>query len=153
MTPDQIRQEIRSWVKGQRDALPERREEWAHGIVQTLRDLEREVDRIFGAENCDKRDLLDALRDQLARVLHDWDHGKTETESPTEPCWHNYRVEADLLMPSIRPHLITAWEDGARNGSRGLLPERKRLLRNPYREHGNACTCEWCYVAAMGGGR
>lgn len=107
----------------------------------------------------EKSALLDALRDQIARTLHDWDHGKQENDSPTEPCWHAYRVEADLLMPQIRPHLATAWIRGWEDcekancdncyscgGWIGFTP-------NPYLDHGAACTCEFCRTAAMGGGR
>lgn len=51
MTPDLIRQELTTWIRIQREALPERRKEWAHGAAETLEDLRRELDRIFGHEN------------------------------------------------------------------------------------------------------
>lgn len=107
----------------------------------------------------EKDALFDALRDQIARALHDWDHGKQESDSPTEPCWFAYRVEADLLIPLIRPHLVTAWERGYQHcvGTQcdncySCMPDLV-VAFNAYRKHFDGRCCGFCYSAAMGGGR
>lgn len=91
-----------------------------------------------------KEPFLDAIRDQFARILHDWDHGTQENDSPTEPCWFAYRIEADLLMPTLRAAMSHAWEHGARHGSRGLLPAPDRNQRNPFKPLDE---CERCHGA------
>jgi hypothetical protein len=48
-----IRQALLGWIARQREALPERREEWAHGAAETLQDLTLEIDAIFGAPKAD----------------------------------------------------------------------------------------------------
>lgn len=96
--------------------------------------------------------VLDYIRDDIARILHDLEHG-------TAPCycdggWKAWRPEADAIVPTIRTWLADVWEEGARDGSRGLLPAVKRAARNPYRYHPpHVCTCPFHYSAAMGGGR
>lgn len=53
---DLARQELKAWIKAQREALSERRESWAHGAAETLADLERELDRIYGHQNAAPRE-------------------------------------------------------------------------------------------------
>lgn len=92
------------------------------------------------------------LRDQLAMRLHgEFCDGRHDECSG--PCWIAWRPEADLLMGDVTRALAQAWESGAHDGSRGLLPDVERAHRNPYIPHGDLCGCAYCRSAAMGGGR
>lgn len=68
---DLARQELKAWIKAQREALPERRESWAHGAAETLADLERELDRIYGHQNAAPREspLTHQARVMGARIF------------------------------------------------------------------------------------
>lgn len=73
-----------------------------------------------------------SLRDELAVILHELLCDGRHDDSDA-PCWTAWHIEADILMPPIRRALAAAWEDGALDGSRGLLPYVERARRNPYR--------------------
>lgn len=82
-----------------------------------------------------------APRDQLRNGIA-WDLHKLLCDGPHDdkggPCWTAWQQEADLLMIRVEVALADAWEDGARNGSRGLLPQEVRGKRNPYLRGGGA---------------
>lgn len=92
--------------------------------------------------------VLTYIRDDIARILHDLEHGKNKC--PCDGGWKAWRPEADAIMPTLRTWLADIWGEGARSGARGFV---ERAGRNPYLKHGSGCACAYCYSAAMGGGR
>lgn len=77
------------------------------------------------------RTHVSQVRDGLAFDLHKL-FCDMRCDNENGPCWTAWRQEADLLMIRVEEALADAWEDGARNGSRGLLPAAERAKRNPY---------------------
>jgi hypothetical protein len=125
MAVDLVRQELSTWIKRQREVLPERGEA-ADGAAETLEDLRRELDRIFGEQT----GALDPYCPHGNPPT--WCHTCNSHIRPSEgifrrlDCLCCYGIDEVTLQALLEE----TWPVG----------------------HADDCYCARCHAAAMGGG-